>query len=260
MLRSLRKAASEQGLNEFAVELERIVPDISRQYSTFILDTPYLKTKARMMHAFQISLLNKIIGEFKNPVIVDIGDSAGTHLQYLIGLYSKDKQINCLSINIAADAVEKIKTKGLAAIQARAEDLHEYKMNTDIFLCFEVLEHLMDPCRFLHQLSSKTDAKYLIITMPYLRSSRVGLKHIRNAWDEHVCAENTHFFELEPEDWKLLLRHSGWDIVEEKVYLQYPKRSFLKVTRPLWKKFDYEGFYGAVLKRDKRYSSKYKDW
>lgn len=259
---SLKKAALKERLNKLITKLEEIVPDIRDQYSMFKLDTKFLKTKARNMHAFQMSLVDKVIGEFKAPTIVDIGDSAGTHLQYILGLYSQGKDIQALSVNMDPEAVERIRKKGLKALKARAEDLRDYDIDADIFLCFEALEHLTDPCRFLRQLSLGTNAKYLIITVPYLKNSRVGLHHIR-AGGRHqgrVTAENTHIFELSPKDWKLIARHSGWSIRDERIYLQYPKRGFLGITRPLWRKFDFEGFYGLILKKDNTWSSKYLDW
>jgi 2-polyprenyl-3-methyl-5-hydroxy-6-metoxy-1,4-benzoquinol methylase len=259
LIASLNRAIREQHLADLALELERIVPDITFQYSCFNVDTPYIYKKVRYQHAFQISLVDNIIYELNSPFIVDIGDSCGTHLQYLKNLYH-DKGIKTLSINLDGNAVKKIKAKGLDAIHSRAEDLESYNVKADIFLCFETLEHLMDPCHFLRNLSSKTKVKYLIITVPFLRKSRVGLRYIRNAKNGSVCAENTHIFELNPEDWKLIAKHSGWDIVEEKTYLQYPRKSFLKLTKIHWKKFDFEGFYGMVLKRDNSWSSRYQDW
>jgi len=257
---SLQKAAIEQGLGDLGVKLEKIVPDISNQYSTRKLDTNYLKIKVRNMHAFQISLVNKIIGEFNSPTIVDIGDSAGTHLQYIKGLHSKERDIKTLSVNLDPEAVNRIKAKGQKVLNARAEDLQSHHVSADIFLCFEILEHLTDPCRFLHKLSSGTDAKYLIVTVPFLRRSRVGLHHIKGARKDRITAENTHIFELCPAEWKLILKHSGWSIVDEKTYLQYPRRSFLRLLQPLWRRFDFEGFYGLILKRDDTWSSKYLDW
>jgi hypothetical protein len=260
LIKSLEKAINEQGLMNLVVKLEEIVPDIKNQYSDFLVNTLYLKKKVRGLHAFQISLINEAIKDIENPVIVDIGDSSGTHLQYITGLHSKDKNIKCLSVNLDAKAIERIRIKGLEAVHSRAEDLQSYDINTDIFLCFEVLEHLMNPCLFLHELSLKTNAKYLIITVPYLKRSRVGLHHIRNNNKEYVSAEKTHLFEFSPQDWKLIIGHAGWSIITEIVYLQYPKKDFLYITKPLWKKFDFEGFYGLILKRENSWSSRYLDW
>ena len=260
MKTSIEKASKEQGLKSLEDKLTKIVPDITYQYSTFEVNNPYIEVKVRNQHAFQISLVNEVISEFEKPTIVDIGDSAGTHLQYIMGLHSKNKKIQCLSVNLDAQAVEKIKQKGLEAVNARAEDLHKYNINADIFLCFEMLEHLMNPCHFLHELSTKTNAKYLVITVPYLQNSRVGLHHIRGGVLRDVYAENTHIFELSPKDWKLLVRHSGWNVAQERIYLQYPKRGFLWITKALWRRFDFEGFYGMILTKDNTWSSKYMDW
>lgn len=258
--KSLEAAAKEQGLKDLIKKLQVLVPDVTDQYSTCKIDNQYLKAKIRNLHAFQISLVNEVIKEFENPVVVDIGDSAGTHLQYLIGFYSNTKNIKCLSVNLDKDAIERIKGKGLNAIHARAEDLDRHNLNVDIFLCFQVLEHLMNPCLFLYKLSEKTKAKFLVVTIPYLKSSRVGLHHIKRSRGEIVKAENTHIFELSPEDWKLVIKHSGWNIVKEKTYSQYPKRGLLRITKALWKRFDYEGFYGVILTRDNTWSSRYSDW
>ncbi|OHB34010.1 MAG: hypothetical protein A2Y09_08235 [Planctomycetes bacterium GWA2_39_15] len=259
-LKSLERAIKEQRLKELAVKLKQIVPDITEQYSNFLVNTSFLNLKVIGLHAFQMSLVGDAISNIKNPVIVDIGDSAGTHLQYIVGLYSDNKNISCLSVNLDSKAVEKIINKGFNAVHARAEDLHKYNINADIFLCFETLEHLMNPCTFLHDLSTKTNAQFLVITVPYLKDSRVGLHHIRNNITEAVNAEKTHIFELNPDDWKLIVRHSGWDIVEEAVYLQYPKKGIMRITKYLWKKYDFEGFYGLILKRDSTYASRYLNW
>jgi len=260
-LKSLESARREQGWQQLSEELSSIVPDISGQYSTFKVDSLYMKTKVRNMHAFQISLVKEIIDEFNNPVIVDIGDSSGTHLQYIIGLYGRNKNIKCISVNTDNCAIEKIRQRGLEAIKARAEDLAQYNIDADFLLCFELLEHLMDPCRFLYQLATKTKAKYLIVTVPYLKRSRVALEHIRFPYAAvETCAERTHIFEFNPQDWKLIVMHSGWDILKEQIYLQYPKKSFLRITKPLWRRLDVEGFYGLILKRDDTWSSRYTDW
>lgn len=259
-LKSLESAINEQNFKELFLKLELAVPDISNQYSSFAVNTPYLKTKVRGLHVFQVSLIDKAIKDIENPLIVDIGDSAGTHLQYIMGIYSNNKSIKCFGVNMDAKAVERIRGKGLEAIHARAENLQDYNLNADIFLCFEILEHLMNPCLFLRELSVKTNAKYLIVTVPYIRKSRIGLYHIRNNRREYVNAENTHIFELSPQDWKLVINHAGWNIVDEKIYLQYPKKRFFYITKPLWKHFDFEGFYGLILKRDNFWSSRYLDW
>lgn len=260
LVQSLKSAAREQQMMPLVLRLESIVPDITDQYSSFQVSSTYQKAKTRFQHAFQSALADKALQEFESPVIVDIGDSSGTHLQYLSGLYPEKTGMRCLSVNLDAEAVERIKAKGLDAVLARAEDLDQYDIHADIFLCFETLEHLTNPAFFLHELSSKTDARYLVITVPYLRKSRVGLHHIRRKLRTEANPENTHIFELSPEDWKLLMLHSGWTVAHEQIYLQYPKRGLLRLLQSVWRRFDFEGFYGIILTRDDQWSKQYSGW
>jgi 2-polyprenyl-3-methyl-5-hydroxy-6-metoxy-1,4-benzoquinol methylase len=257
---SLKSAAKEQKLDELVKRLEGIVPDISEQYSSFKIKDTFTNIKVRNMHAFQMSLIDRVINEFEKPVIVDIGDSSGTHLEYISRFYSKNKAIKCLGVNLDIKAIERIRNKGFDAIHARAEELYKQNVNGDVFLCFEILEHMTDPCKFLYELSSTTNVKYLIATVPYLKKSRIGLHHIRARRKDKVNAENTHVFELSPEDWKLIARHAGWEVVEDKIYFQFPKWNVWRVTKSLWKKLDFEGFYGFILERDDSWSSLYQDW
>jgi len=269
--RSIKQAVCEQGLSQLIDKLSEIVPDITHQYRTFKLDNLYLTKKVRGQHAFQISLVQKAINILKKNAkndltIADIGDSAGTHIQYIKSLFS-DRNIRTISVNLDPKAVKRIREKGFEAICARAEEVGEkYSINADVFLCFETLEHLMNPAEFLYKLSTKTKCKLFVITVPYLRSSRVGLHQIRNLNKQGfspktiVTAENTHIFELSPEDWRLLFQFAGWRTVFERIYLQYPKKNLLRITKWYWRMFDFEGFYGMILKRDSKWSKLYTGW
>ncbi len=259
-IESLKAASNEQNFNGLIKQLESVVPDLTNQYSSVKMDTEFLKRKIRNMHAFQVSLVGLIIDKIKDPTIVDIGDSSGTHLQYIKKLFLQGKNIRCLSVNLDKEAVEKIKSKGMEAVHDRAENLFQYDIHADVFLSFEMLEHLMNPCAFLHNLSEKTNAKYLVVTVPYLKASQVGLYFMRHDKKEKVGAEEVHIFELSPEDWKLLFRFSGWKVFHEQIYYQYPKNHLLYFTKNLWRKHDFEGFYGVILTRDNSISSQYVDW
>jgi hypothetical protein len=262
--KSIRAAMREQKLLPIYDQLIKIVPDITHQYSSFDIDTDYLRLATRAQHAFQISLVKEVLSlpEFssgKPLTIVDIGDSAGTHIQYIKGLFQNLK-IRSLSVNIDSAAVERIKKQGLEAICARAEDLTSHSVNADVFLSFEMLEHLMNPFTFLNNIS-QTSCKFLAVTVPYVMHSRVGLNHIRNNQKHKVSPENTHIFELSPEDWRLVFKHTGWAVVAEKIYYQYPKESFFSSwLMDYWQKHDFEGFYGVILKPDKTWSALYNGW
>lgn len=264
-IKSICAAVREQELLPIYHQLSEIVQDITHQYSSSDIDTEYLKTKVRAQQSFQIALVNEALQFIDNSpedtlTIVDIGDSAGTHIQYIKGLH-KEYNFRCLSVNIDSEAVKRIKHKGLEAICARAEDLASFSIDADIFLSFEMLEHLMNPCGFLHELSEKTNCKAFIVTVPYLANSRVRLDHIRHNQKRNVNPETTHIFELSPEDWRLIFKHSGWAIEAERIYLQYPKRSLFRfLWKRYWRHYDFEGFYGVILKPDKSWSDLYDGW
>src|SRR3989338_6476525 len=98
---SMHKALKFQGLFELYNKLEAIVPDISNQYTTFKITTEYFNVKVRAEHAFQIHMAQKAFELLQLAVntsitVVDIGDSSGTHLQYLKHFY---RCIDTLSVN-----------------------------------------------------------------------------------------------------------------------------------------------------------------
>lgn len=265
---SLRKALSEQELLPLYNQLNAIVPNIRKQYTSFEIDNEYLEIKVRGLHAFQVYLVEKALKiidrqlcKQNNVTLVDIGDSAGTHIQYIKSIFGGKYNLRCISVNMDPQAVERIKSKNLEAICVRAECLSEYSIDADVYLSFEMLEHLMDPMRFLYELSDKTNCKAFVVTVPYLKNSRVALHHIRNKQVSIVSSETTHIYEFSPQDWRLIFQHAGWKIVYEKVYLQYPQKSlFVSRLKNYWGNFDFEGFYGAILVRDKSWSKLYKDW
>ncbi len=259
LLASLRAAAREQGLASICEKLEQVNPDLRRQYTSFEVDSPYLEAKVRAQHAFQISLALPEIQAAPGAVVVDIGDSSGAHAAYLKAL-DGTAGARYLSVNLDPIAVEKVKARGQEAVLARAEELDKQGITADIFLSFETMEHLSDPVSFLHALSSKTRCKRLVLTVPYVRRSRVGFQHIRNRLKAPVSAEKVHIFELCPEDLRLLFQHAGWKVEREAIYLQYPRWSWLRLTRWAWRRWDFEGFYGAVLSRETSWSSLYTDW
>ena len=40
----------------------------------------------------------------------------------------------------------------------------------------------------------------------------------------------------------------------------YPKKHFLRILKKSWAKYDFEGFYGVLLKKNHYWTDKYLDW
>ena len=172
-------------------------------------------------------------------------------------------KINTLSVNLDPVAVGKIKNKGLKALKCRAEELHlhpEFNSSIDLFLSYEMLEHLLDPISFLRQMAVKANCELFLITVPYVTRSRIGMHHIRRSNPGNVYAEGVHIFELCPEDWKRVFQFSGWEVIYEDRYTQYPKKNPLYFTKYIWRRVDFDGFYGVILKRNLELSNRYQDW
>lgn len=258
LLRSLRAAVSEQGLAASVARHEAVFPELSRQYTDFALDSDYLRYKVRAQQSFQVALAAPVLAARPKAVVVDVGDSSGAHIAALKAMLP-DGGHRFLSVNLDPKAVERVKARGYEAMLCRAEELAAKGVKADVFLSFETLEHLNDPATFLHGLS-KTGCDRLVLTVPYVAESRVGLHHLRAGLTGKVSPETVHVFEFCPSDLKLLAQHCGWAVETERVYRQYPLNSPLRGTRGLWKSFDFEGFYGLVLRRDDSKSSLYSGW
>ena len=264
-LQSLKSAIKEQKLEKTILQLEKIVANYSDQYNHVKIEGEYWNYKVRALHAFQVDFgidsIKRVQEDLKkdNLTIVDIGDSSGTHTLYLKNLIN-EFNIKAVSVNLDLNAIKKIKNKGLEAIHSKAEDLSKYNINPDMFMSYQTIEHLNSPINFLRSISKNTTCDYFLISVPYIFKSRVGLEHIRGELEEKVHAENIHIFELCPEDWKLLFKHSGWEVMNEKVYYQYPQKNLLRILKKSWAKYDFEGFYGVLLKKNHFWTDKYLDW
>jgi len=263
---SLKKAVEENKWENSLEELRKIVPDeeIVNQEFSEITSTPAAKLKRRGLHSFQCSLMLKALKDLPRGrlTVVDIGDSAWTHMRYLKSL-AKDKfDVDTISVNLDERAIEKIRARGLKAIHSRAEELALGDTEISLFTSFQMVEHLHDPSIFFRRLAKRSKGKRMLITVPYLKRSRVGLHNIRNGFSRPIRAEEEHIFELSPEDWTLLFLHSGWRVARSEIYYQYPRKWV--IFNPLWKAFwrvtDYEGFWGVILEKDTTYSDCYQDW
>lgn len=98
---------------------------------------------------------------------------------YLKELTKDSFEIKTLSINIDQRAIEKIKARGLDAMLCRAEKLDLGNEKVDLFTSFEMVEHLHNPAIFFRRLTKRPGHDKILITVPYMKNSRVGLCHIR---------------------------------------------------------------------------------
>ncbi len=263
---SIRRAFSGNGFNALVQKLRDIVPDISNQESSEKeIFNDFWDLKRRALQSFQCKLMLKALN-FLSPgriAVADIGDSAGTHMLYLRRLAGDEYDIDSLSVNLDPRAIKKIEARGLKAAHCRAEDLGLRGERFDMIVSFQMVEHLHNPAVFFRRLAKMSVCNKLVITVPYVKSSRMGLRYVRmDNSREDVFAEDVHVFELNPEDWSLLILHSGWRVIYKKIYYQYPRNwpVISRVLRLYWRMVDYEGFWGVILEKDTAFSECYQDW
>ena len=261
---SVYSSLKENKLSKLVERLRLIVPDISKQESRKAEFNNYWELKRRALQAFQCSLMLRTLKLLpaRKLTVVDIGDSAGNHMIYLRELTKGRFDIDSVSVNLDTRAIEKIKANGLKAVLCRAEELDLGEKHIDLFTSFEMVEHLHNPSSFFRRMAKRSKGNRMVITVPYMKKSRVGLYHIRKKSDETIFAEDEHIFELSPEDWTLLIIHSGWRVVHNEVYYQYPRKwpIIREILAWYWKRRDFEGFWGAILEKDTAYSDRYQDW
>ncbi len=265
---SLRAALKEQGLVELVDTLRGIEPNLREQYSRPVEEGEYQalrELKTRGMHAFQVQMLLKAIERVGGDgiTVADIGDSSGTHSLYMRQLAPRGKVARVFSVNLDPVAVQKVRDRGLEAILSPAESLDPSADAVDLYASFETLEHFSDPLRFLHRLAAAGLAETMVFTVPYRRVSRFGgweLDIPESALAETLSPEDVHIFELSPRDWGRLVRLAGWRIVDQSIYWQYPQRAPARVTAPMWRALDFEGFLGVIMTRDLKVADRYTGW
>ncbi|MFH1395325.1 MAG: methyltransferase domain-containing protein [Candidatus Omnitrophota bacterium] len=263
---SLKQAVRETKRGDLLEKLRMIVPDeeITGQEFSEKTDTSVSRLKRRVLHSFQCSLMLKALESLPKGrlTVVDIGDSAGTHMRYLSKLTEDKFDIDTISVNLDERAIERIKARGMEAVHCRAEELNLGNTPIDLFTSFQMVEHLHNPSIFFRRLAKKSKGERVLLTVPYVKKSRVGLHHLRNGFCHPIRAEEEHIFELNPNDWTLLFLHSGWSVKHSEIYYQYPKKwpVLSWIWAKFWKLTDYEGFWGAILEKDTTYSDCYQDW
>ena len=265
---SLRAAMAEQGLSELAERLRVLIPDLSEQYTSRLDPVEYARyweTKMRGLHAFQLQFMLDAVAKVGKPGlnIADLGDSSGNHGIYLRGLAPEGAVGRYVSVNLDPVAVEKVKAKGGEAVLCPVEELDVAAFVPDLVVSFETFEHLTNPLMLFHTLATRCPARYMLITVPYRRQSRFGGTLMRMplaTMPGELTPEAVHIYEFSPADWSLMARFGGFKTIAERIYVQYPRRSPLAITAPLWRRLDHEGFVGLLLERDLTLAERYTGW
>jgi len=240
----------------------KVLPDLEDHYAVVKLSGENL-LRARMLICSQAIFMLKVIKQFSDlgeviETYADIGDSDGS-TRMLLEKNLNGTKLRSIGINIQEKAVELIRKKGLEAECMDAMDLNKQNRKFDLVSVFETLEHLPNPIGFLENMQDIVN-KGLIISVPLIVGSRVGLRYLTDKWTsgEVPTIATNHVFELSPEDWIKLFWHTGWRVDQQWKVRQYPKRGLLKLMMQwAWRKLSFEGYFFVSLVKDDKYSSQY---
>lgn len=190
---------------------------------------------------------------------VDVGDSDGAARMLLTASGQAPFVSKTLGVNLEQEAVDQIRKNGLDAECMDAMNLRKEGIEADLISVFETLEHLPDPIGFLRSMLDVVEER-LLISVPFVRSSRVGLRYLEARWEAHKrpSYSNNHVFELSPADWTKLFRHTGWGVENSWTVLQFPANGLLgMIMSAAWRKISFEGYWFVCLKRDDKFSRKF---
>ena len=231
----------------------KVVSDLTDHYSGVTLSSFYEK-KVRFMLAaqtiFVAAEVREVLVEKQQCALVDVGDSDGSLQLMLKSMFTDNGALSTAGVNLQSEAVKRIQDRGLEGILIDAMDLHSRGLDYDIVTLLETLEHIPNPIGFLESIHDVVRER-LVISVPFVRNSRVALNYLDNLDDERrPTIENVHIFELSPPDWRKIFRHCGWKVAKEWTAYQYKPRSLWHITAPIWRRKDFEGFWLASLKKD----------
>lgn len=272
LFNNLEAQSRKNGYDKLESKFSKLDIDLAKQYTENSEMTEFRNLKLKNQQTFQTLFATEMVEKYIQNrdnlnksggvlQIVDIGDSAGTHIKKIRTLLEdKGISIETMSVNLDPVAVEKIKANGENAILCRAED-YTPEGRVDLYLTFEMMEHLHNPALFLHHLAKADKGDHLLITVPYVANSRVALNNSMHGTGD-IHAEAEHVFELSPADWMKLAVHSGWEVLEQRIYYQYPTSIplYSALCKKLWSRYDFEGFLGLMLKKNMTVADRYLDW
>src|SRR6266851_928949 len=239
----------------------RHFPSFNEHFSNPV-DDREAEARIRFLVAAECAFMEKevasVLAKREKCSVADIGDSDGSVRVVIEDLFGKTR-VETVGINLQPGLVERMNQKGLKAICADAIEVGNQGGRYNIVSLFETMEHLPDPIGFLQKISSVVEDR-LVVSVPYVRRSRVALYYTGNGWPEGqpVTIETVHIFEFSPEHWRKIFIHSGWRVEREAIFKQFPASGPLNwILTWYWHYTSFEGFYLVSLVKDTTQSSRY---
>lgn len=139
---------------------------------------------------------------------IDFGAGNGVLLEFL--------KLNGVGIDINKECVKYMNSIGIEAYSLEQLD-DTFKDRFDNAFSFEVIEHVENQLLVLNNIYQyiKKDG-YLFVSIPYVKKSHVLKKQDLSTAEKRI--ENYHIFELNSKDFKNLISHTKFNLIES-IYL-----------------------------------------
>lgn len=164
-----------------------------------------LRRVLRFFHAWRVAVVRERLGgDLATSRFLDVGDTDGLMLKHL--------GKTGIGLNLAADAVERIRANGIEAKLGDAHGLPFEDASFEAVLCYETLEHVEAPHQLLMELARvcKPGGR-VFVSIPWVPRTFI---HPR---DRSTPRGHAHIFELARDDFAAVVTHTPltieWDTV-----------------------------------------------
>jgi SAM-dependent methyltransferase len=218
---SLRTAAGRAVGERAAAAAARLVerrleeqPELRRWYDAFSdeaartheqppIEAEHVRRVLRLFHAWRVHVVRERMGDrLPDARCLDVGDTDGLMLSHLGKAGT--------GLNLAPDAVERIRANGVEAVLGDAHGLPFEDASFDCVLCFETLEHVENPHQLLTELARVCrPGGRLFVSIPWVPHTLI------HARDPSLPRGHAHVFELARDDFAAVVSHTPFTIAWE---------------------------------------------
>ena len=188
-----------------------------------------------MKHRY-IEISKSRLAQFKEQVnwekinqVIEFGSSYGDTLED-IGIKNNIK--NLVGFDLQKPQSSKITFYKEDLNQVNLKKYSKQLRNTDLFLCLDTLEHLLDPIVFIKNLASfQKKGSHLVVSCPNFKSIRMLMAYINGQLpkDKYGYFDETHLHWFAEQQLKVILINNGFKI--KKIKFIYSKNKIINFAQ-----------------------------
>ena len=142
-------------INEYDVDIENIYEEYSAKHNKTVARFQF---KKNFYWAKQAQRIEKILGR-KVSSVLDIGCRTGDFLMHF------PDSVNREGVELSKNSAEIAKSRGLVVYQDFVENINFDNQQYNAVTCYALLEHLLEPLKFLDKLSNIVSPEGVLVIM-----------------------------------------------------------------------------------------------